>query len=155
MQNKTKIILFCFFCLLYSNQNSAYSNYSELINDYPMFISNNYFEDDNFYYYLVSKDISKKMESRSWKRNEVQRLENEFSKLRLNAITELTENICCGFNVKNGMSNVRYIHRYTNEQKRYSISTNHLTEMSSSPNILLKSLHNNTVIFALKSKDNK
>ena len=93
------IITFSFvFCL---NEKSYFDNYHELIDQYPQFLNYNYFEDDNYYYYLTSYDYNTIKETRRFKRNKIQSIENAKSKARLHALSNLFESICCGFDITN------------------------------------------------------
>ena len=66
---------------------AEFTNYSKFIGKYPGFIKSNYFEDDLYFYYLSKNNLNDK------------KIDNILSKIRLQSIANLTQSICCGFDV--------------------------------------------------------
>ncbi len=138
---------------------SQYPSYEALINSYPNFLINNYFEDNDSYYYMLIKDITDKAESRRWRKNKKQSLKNEFMKIRGNALSTLTESICCGFDVVEKLSNFREnINSVASslDLKKWSASfSSGQTGMKiSNVEVLLKKEYKNILVYAIKIDKN-
>jgi len=99
MNNYHTLLLFLFSSLIFCNKNTVYDSYYDFIRDNKEFINSNYYEDNNFYYYLYVYDTKKLQSSRRWNRNRKASIENAFKKARLSAISNLMESICCGFDI--------------------------------------------------------
>tara|TARA_B110000116_G_scaffold244263_1_gene234584 strand:+ start:1206 stop:1757 length:552 start_codon:yes stop_codon:yes gene_type:complete len=144
------IITFSFvFCL---NENSYFDNYHELIDRYPQFLSSNYFEDDSYYYYLTSYDYHGIKETRRFKRNKIQSIENSKSKARLQALSSLSGSICCGFDVNDIRDLLKGVNIIdSNSNKLYSTfevtkSTVEFRELET----LLNFNNGNSIIYAIR-----
>ena len=156
MKNRRLFLILLFsFSLNFIFAISEFSSYDQLISSFPQFLKNNFFEDKDSYYYLTNKDISNKVNSRRWRKNKKESLNNEYDKLRLNTLSNLNESICCGFDVKKRMTNFR-------ENIKDVASSLHLENWSSSfhsvkstmkiSNVktLFKKQYNNVIVYAIK-----
>ena len=66
---------------------SIYDSYENLITEIPEFVESNYFETDNFYYYLSKIELNSQSDAVVG------------GKLRLMTLSNLNESICCGFDI--------------------------------------------------------
>ena len=95
------------------SKNIEHNNYNSLIEEYPKFKKTNFFEDNNYYYYLSKFDIDNK------------KINSSKSKSRLMSISDFTQSICCGFDVKilDNVREFKIIENNSNSTISYNIAS--------------------------------
>ena len=118
MFNKLLIIIISFSGLLFSaNSKPLFDTYDKLIISYPQFLESNYFEDDDYYYYLDTYEYTDMGRSKRSKRNAKKNIRN---KIKLKVMSNLSGSICCGFDISNIRSILRNINIVDKNNHQYA-----------------------------------
>ena len=110
---KRGLIFLIFNFMFIFSKNIEHNSYNSFIEEYPKFKKTNFFEDNNYYYYLSKFDIDNK------------KINSSKSKSRLMSISDFTQSICCGFDVKilDNVREFKIIENNSNSTISYNIAS--------------------------------
>ena len=142
---KYSLLIIFIFSFSFCKNDKFFKDYNNLIEVYPQFISSNYFEDSNNFYFIKIIDLNNIKHSN---KSLAKTFKNEISKARITAIGELMQSICCGFDVSlfNNDSN--------NPKSSYIFEVDGRMREINDVEVLLEYQSTNKIIYAIKkSKD--
>ena len=134
---KTLIITISLLSFLFcSNNKPLFSSYNKLIESYPQFLDTNYFEDEDYYYYIITYSYNDKS---NYKRSKKIQMKNNKKKARLKALSDLSGSVCCGFDIGNMRTLIRKINVVDKDNNKLTKSfeiKQHTTDVSSLDNLI-------------------